>query len=625
MAFGTPVGVNDNRSLNTSDVVFDSFESVAGELLVMSVTLAGTGSQIPDSIVGHDGGKPWVQIGVTEQAGIRHSQSLWACHSSGATEVITVAYAVSQVMGCDLTRVTGADVSGTVENSFKDFKSNNGYATTVTTDALTDSDLTLGFYSIFSNRVLVTENTELLNYKYSYSQKSHATDYDVAGDLTPTCSIGAFATYSCQVCGIKAAPPTTVPRPLQLPKNVQNGFRLPNKKPLGEFELDRANPLTRGLSHAWIVGDTKEVPDIAGGWDAEYVSNTKTTDFNHGRGHECLEAGADVVGGIWTKNERVLDPSEKFSVVFIYKDGMINTSGRSERMLGYGTVDNLGNTDPVWALSRSTNWNNNAVDDFAMRFNSWGFSDSKHEDGWVYKSPKTHIFGFDKINTSGATHTRLHIDGKYHSDVANNANTIKEGTRAYKYAISGTPTESDNGEFYARGRYQIFAVLHYQGRNLTSAEHESLGRDFYQILKPKTPQSYYVPKEIQQAIVVRPLQLPKQVHPDFRLPNKLPLGDVEIDRSHPLANNIVAAVMVRGNGVELLHGVRSTVTGSPKKYKGGTWFSKAGLDSIKIPLPSNDMNWCENSGLTIAVATSHLSGSADYETAFEINNSANPT
>jgi len=177
MALGTPIAANNERGLNTSDVVISSFSTVADELLILSVTISGTGSQIPDSITGHDGSSPWVQIGSTEQASVRHSQSLWACHSSGSTDTLTISYSTSSVMACDLARITGADVSGTVANSFHDFESNNGYGTSCSAAALTGSDTSLGFYSVFGNRTLIPENTELLNYKYSYNQRSHAVDY----------------------------------------------------------------------------------------------------------------------------------------------------------------------------------------------------------------------------------------------------------------------------------------------------------------------------------------------------------------------------------------------------------------------------------------------------------------
>ena len=59
------------------------------------------------------------------------------------------------------------------------------------------------------------------------------------------------------------------------------------------------------------------------------------------------------------------------------------------------------------------------------------------------------------------------------------------------------------------------------------------------------------------------LQLPKKFHTDFKVPNKKPIGDVEIDWSHPLTNGLkVCLVFQHGRLFNLVTNTEVTTSAS---------------------------------------------------------------
>lgn len=206
MALGTPVGAAVKRDGGTSNITIPSFTSAADELILCAVSISGGGSQVPDSLTGHDGKTAWGLVGSTEQSpSSRFSISLYAAHSSGETGTLVVAYSTTSGMQASMVRVTGADVSGTLANSFDAHTSANGYGTTLSAASLTGASLTIGFFGVHTSIALTVEGTEITNQAWFYNDKRTATDYDAAGDATPTASVASNRPWACQTVEIKAA------------------------------------------------------------------------------------------------------------------------------------------------------------------------------------------------------------------------------------------------------------------------------------------------------------------------------------------------------------------------------------------------------------------------------------
>ena len=183
-----------------------SFTSPADELMVAAVFMYGTGSAVPSSITGHDGGNSWVQIGTVEQVSTAFSVSIWASHSSGATETVVVNLSGAATACVMVNSKDGADVSGTVANSFVDVEGGNGYGTTQSpTSNLTGTSTTMGFWGTDSSSTTTVESTELDSFLYSYDSRYVASDFNASGDSTPTATTAGSVNWGCQCCEIKAA------------------------------------------------------------------------------------------------------------------------------------------------------------------------------------------------------------------------------------------------------------------------------------------------------------------------------------------------------------------------------------------------------------------------------------
>lgn len=214
MPFNTPVSQTPfGRNAGTTAPVSETFTTVSGELLVMGVSIPGSGSQEPDSISGHDGTFGWVNTGITVQSSTRQSASIWACVSSGTVGgSVTVTYTTSSGMVCNITRVTGAEIGASVGDSFRDVEGGSGYSNEMAPiTGLTGDSLMMGFWYTNDNPTLTPENTELENEGWFYGgNRGLATDYAASGDATPTCAISSSKDWACQCCEIIEASDGTI-------------------------------------------------------------------------------------------------------------------------------------------------------------------------------------------------------------------------------------------------------------------------------------------------------------------------------------------------------------------------------------------------------------------------------
>ena len=207
MALGTPVTRSSAQAVGSpTTLTISSRTTVADELVIAAVFMYGTGSKVPSSITGHDGKNAWAQIGTVEQVASAFSVSIWASHSSGATETIVVNLSGAATACVIASSITGADVSGTVANSFTDVQGGNGYGTAqAPTTGLTGSNTTMGFWGTDASGTITSESTELDSFLYSYASRYVMSDYNASGDATPTATTSSSTNWGCQTCEVKPA------------------------------------------------------------------------------------------------------------------------------------------------------------------------------------------------------------------------------------------------------------------------------------------------------------------------------------------------------------------------------------------------------------------------------------
>jgi hypothetical protein len=187
MAIGTPTARgSDKRFNNGNDVVIPSFTSAADEFIRLFIEINASATA-PDSISGHDAGTAWALLGSIETIGGK-SFMVYGAHSSGATEAITISRATSSLMGAVADSVTGVDVSGTIANSLEQIAQGSSYTSAPSLTLTGATNLTMGSWGAVDAVVITPEGTELENLVCEYSNCRLVTDYDSAGDASPTAS-----------------------------------------------------------------------------------------------------------------------------------------------------------------------------------------------------------------------------------------------------------------------------------------------------------------------------------------------------------------------------------------------------------------------------------------------------
>jgi len=212
MALGTPIDRSAiRRNGGTGTISTGSFTPSSDSLLIVAVEInANDGTEIPDSLVGHDGGSSWIQLDSTlsiTAASVR-SHSLWGCFTgaSPSSDTVDIALSVSSPMGANVVEITGADVSGTVANAFTEIVGNTGYGTALSA-TLTGSptDLTCGFFAVAALGAITVENTEINSIAFQYGDNAVHCDYNASGDATATATISSNRNWGAFAVDIKEA------------------------------------------------------------------------------------------------------------------------------------------------------------------------------------------------------------------------------------------------------------------------------------------------------------------------------------------------------------------------------------------------------------------------------------
>ena len=220
MALGTPVSRGDpGRGSGTGDITGDTFTPAADSLLVLGVFCVASSSSEPDTVTGHDGSTTWAQIGTTIQVSTNHGLSIWAAHvgSSPSSGAVAVQRATGGAMRAHIVEITGADVSGTLANSFVQTDSNMDYGTAASLTLSGATKTTMHWWSSQNVPTITVENT-LLDTGISYIRMSN--DYASGGDSTPTATISAnqnWGAFGVEVKEAGGAPSTNPKGPFSHP------------------------------------------------------------------------------------------------------------------------------------------------------------------------------------------------------------------------------------------------------------------------------------------------------------------------------------------------------------------------------------------------------------------------
>jgi len=191
MALGTPIDRGTaQRGYSGSNLVSATFTPSADSFMLALVVIKSSGATA-DSITGHDAGTSWVQIGTT-QAIANLSVSLWGAHSgsSPSSGAITVAKSTTFRMQCNFAEITGADVSGTVANSFVQTNLASGYGTTINATLTGATNLTLVGWGEtgFSAGSPDAPEVQLSQVDHSATNQNSTISYDTGGNTTPSYS-----------------------------------------------------------------------------------------------------------------------------------------------------------------------------------------------------------------------------------------------------------------------------------------------------------------------------------------------------------------------------------------------------------------------------------------------------
>ncbi len=186
----TPIdrGATD-RGYSIANVDSPIFTPAADSLMLCWVVVKSATGNAADSISGHDGGTPWVLIDSTLSSG-NISVGLYGAHSgaSPSSGVISVARVASNRMQCNYAEITGADVSGTVANSFIQTMSNTGYGSPIIMSLPGATLLTIACWGEMGFTAGSPDAPEVVlnGGKHSSTNQSAFISFDSAGNTAPT-------------------------------------------------------------------------------------------------------------------------------------------------------------------------------------------------------------------------------------------------------------------------------------------------------------------------------------------------------------------------------------------------------------------------------------------------------
>jgi len=247
-----------------------------------------------------------------------------------------------------------------------------------------------------------------------------------------------------------------------LPKNLHPGFTAYRRKPSGRIAIDWSNPLTRGLRYCQPCNSHNAL---------ELVSNTPDT-IN---GNVRFSQGGFVFGGttadyISSANTFDKDGGGSIFSAFVVAKFAAHTNA-------YPLLIGRGDT---------------AAGEWMIRDADTGGSVSQaafYGNAGSYNAAKTGSLNEDRVEFVGATVTTggvgLYVGGKLvASDVTGSLSTT---SNSKLLTLGGADSDTDRPF-----KGTMYLVLGYS-RGLTVGEHAALARNPYQIFKPATQQTYFLP------------------------------------------------------------------------------------------------------------------------------------
>jgi len=265
---------------------------------------------------------------------------------------------------------------------------------------------------------------------------------------------------------------------LQLPKKLHPEFAKRNRQPLCPVEIDWTNPLTKGLVGFYMMGTRVNLvtgeqfnpfPDL----DPKNNAVGKGIEFGSNDRHQ---------------SGNTLDFNNNEASVYIHGLNLENSGTTFTRLVSYadsGSASNQG-----WALV----------------YNST--SDNLY---WSSRTSSTYYDDTTRINMTQASGEKIlsvRVDNASSTKTVdyNLNNQFKtQGTSASANWLNITATDQFViGDSNDTNTGELNTVIMFN-RRLTDAEDKALHEDLYQLLKPSTPQFYFVTGEVGPGPSVTPI------------------------------------------------------------------------------------------------------------------------
>lgn len=261
-----------------------------------------------------------------------------------------------------------------------------------------------------------------------------------------------------------------------LDKKFSTDFQIPNKKPVGEVEIDWSNPLTKGLVGCYADGDISR----------NLVTNHTTTKTTIDPIKSQFGAGQEG-----TTSTSLIDTNEN----------PISFSGSNNRTLIIGI-----NYRAIPGLSNATLFGigvNDTSERWDLRHNNGDLRVEIQGSGYTTSLALTGGFRVVGIKLDGTTlgdHT-IYLDRLSEASSGGaTVNTSTSMTGRFLNSVAGSRGWS-NSDF-------LFGYLF--NRALTDAEYLAIQANPYQLLKPKTPPVYFTPSATGISVTVTGTAIPTQ-------------------------------------------------------------------------------------------------------------------
>ena len=262
----------------------------------------------------------------------------------------------------------------------------------------------------------------------------------------------------------------------QLPKIYSPDFRLPSKKPVGDVEIDWSNPLSRGLSLVLVGNKLKPINLV----NSSFLTINGNVTHNPSLGWVFGNTTADYIS----------DSSLEYGVTGDFSSYIV-TNAAQDSSGGFPTFIARGDSKAdEWMIRHKENGDLGFYGDAA----AWNVTSSTG----ILKYGVQQTVGFSLQGSGGEVN--IYIEGNnVGSDTGGNLST-----GSTKPLTIGAADADPNRPF--KGSMSLIVMYN---RILSDAEHRSLSKKPYQILKPKSAPVYFTADggggPVTQFITVEPI------------------------------------------------------------------------------------------------------------------------